>query len=87
MTTHTYGKLKLLTLTERTSGRGTVYLQGILNGLSVVAFRGEETQWGPTWDVFVSERQQKPPQSCGQQRPSQRDQQAVDLFQRPLDRG
>ena len=53
----------------------------ILNGLSVVAFRGEETQWGPTWDVFVSERQQTSQQT--QRKPSQA---ALDLFQKPLDR-
>jgi hypothetical protein len=89
MTITTTGKLKLLTLTQRTSAKGTPYLQGILNGLAVVAFRGETTEWGPTWDIYVQERQQKPvqqPQHLGKQRPSKRDQDAVDLFQRPLDR-
>lgn len=86
----THGKLKLMTLTQRTSGRGTTYLMGILNGLSVVAFPGEDNEWGPTWEVFIQERQQKPQQRgtepFGAQRPSRRDQQAMDLFQRPLDR-
>ena len=89
MTVHTHGKLLLMTLTERTSARGTVYLQGILNGLAVVAFQGEPNQWGPTWNVFVQDRQQRPQahaQHSGQQRPSRVDQDAVDLFQRPLQR-
>lgn len=81
MTVHTHGKLLLMTLTERTSSRGTQYLQGILNGLSVVAFQGEPNQWGPTWNVFISERQQ--PQQQPPRKPSAA---ALDLFQRPLDR-
>jgi hypothetical protein len=83
---HQHGKLKIMTLTERRSAKGNTYLQGVLNGLSVIAFRGETTEWGPTWDVYVSERQQKPTQGNGKPRPSQRAQDAVDLFQRPLDR-
>jgi hypothetical protein len=88
MTVHTYGKLKLLTLTQRTSSKGTEYLMGILNGLSVVAFRGEDNQWGQNWDVYIQERQQpqRDAQGTGQQRPSRRSQAAADLFQRPLDR-
>jgi hypothetical protein len=84
--TTTTTKIKLLTLTHRRSAKGTEYLQGILGGLSVVGFKGKETEWGETWDIFVSERQQKPQQSHGQQRPSRVDQDAVDLFQRPLSR-
>jgi hypothetical protein len=82
-------KLKLLTLTQRRSAKGTEYLQGILGGLSVVGFKGKTTEWGETWDLFISERPQKSPaptQHSGQQRPSRVDQDAVDLFQRPLQR-
>jgi hypothetical protein len=82
-------KLKLLTLTQRVSAKGTPYLQGILGGLSVVGFQGKDNEWGPTWDLFISERPQKPQggaQGHGQQRPSRIDQDAVDLFQRPLSR-
>ena len=89
MSQHTYCKLKLLTLTQRTSSKGTEYLMGILNGLSVIAFRGEPNEWGQTWDVYIQERQQ--PQmgakDTGEQRPGRRSQAAADLFQRPLDRG
>lgn len=87
---HQQAKLKIMTLTERTSGRGNIYLQGILNGLSVIAFRGEPNQWGETWDVYLAERSQKAVQASGQQsgerHPSKRSQAAADLFQRPLDR-
>jgi hypothetical protein len=84
------GKLKLMTLTQRRSAKGTEYLTGVLGNVSVVAFKGKATEWGETWDLFLSERQQKPPQASGQQsgerHPSRRSQAAVDLFQRPLDR-
>jgi hypothetical protein len=84
--TTTTTKIKLLTLTQRVSGKGTIYLQGVLGGLSVVGFKGKETEWGETWDLFISERQQKPQQGHGQQHPSPRSQAAADLFNRPLDR-
>ena len=88
MTIQTHGKLKLLTLTQRTSSKGSQYMMGILNGLSVVAFPGEPNEWGPTWDVYIQERQQpqNASQARGQQRPGPRSQAAADLFQRPLDR-
>jgi hypothetical protein len=41
MTQHTYGKLKLMSLTIKKSSKGTDYLQGYLGNLSVVAFRGK----------------------------------------------
>jgi|tagenome__1003787_1003787.scaffolds.fasta_scaffold19676724_2 hypothetical protein len=90
MTIATHGKLKLMTLTQRTSSKGNVYMMGILNGLSVIAFPGEPNEWGDTWDIYIQERPQKPQggaQGHGQQRPSPRSQAAADLFNRPLDRG
>jgi hypothetical protein len=88
MTQHTYGKLKLMTLTQRTSPKGNQYMLGILNGLSVIVFPGEDNEWGKTWDVYLQKRQpsQKPTQGHDQRRPSGRSQAAADLFQRPLDR-
>ena len=48
----------LLTLSERTSGKGNRYLSGWLGKASVVAFAGEPDKHGnPTWDLFVSEPQ------------------------------
>jgi hypothetical protein len=57
--TTTTTEVKLLTLTQRRSARGTEYLQDGLGGLSVVGFRGKPTEWGETWELFVSERSQK----------------------------
>jgi hypothetical protein len=53
MTIATHGKLKLMTLTQRTSSKGNVYMMEILNGLSVIAFRGEDNEWGETWDIYI----------------------------------
>ena len=51
-------RVLLLTLSERTSGRGNRYLSGWLGKASVVAFAGEPDKHGnPTWDLFVSEPQ------------------------------
>ena len=51
-------RVLLLTLSERTSGKGNRYLSGWLGKASVVAFAGEPDKHGnPTWDVFVSEPQ------------------------------
>jgi hypothetical protein len=51
-------RVLLLTLSERTSGKGNRYLSGWLGKASVVAFRGEDDKHGnPTWDLFVSEPQ------------------------------
>ena len=48
-------RVLLLTLSERTSGKGNAYLSGWLGRASVVAFRGEDDKHGnPTWDLFVS---------------------------------
>ena len=53
-------RVLLLTLSERTSGRGNRYLSGWLGKASVVAFAGEPDKHGnPTWDLFVSEPQPK----------------------------
>jgi hypothetical protein len=86
MTVVTTGKLLLMTLTQRVSSKGNEYMQGILGGLNVVAFRGEPSEWGETWNVYLQERAPKPVQGHGQQRPSARSQAAADLFNRPLDR-
>ena len=49
-------RVLLLTLSERTSGKGNRYLSGWLGKASVVAFAGEPDKHGnPTWDLFVSE--------------------------------
>jgi hypothetical protein len=51
-------RILLLTLSERTSGKGNRYMSGWLGKASVVAFRGEDDRHGnPTWDLFVSEPQ------------------------------
>jgi hypothetical protein len=83
-------KIKLMTLTQRQSSKGTSYLYGFLGDTEVIAFKGSGNQWGETWDIYIQERsqkaQQKPAEHFGQQRPSKRDQDALDLFQRPLQR-
>ena len=57
-------RVLLLTLSERTSGRGNRYLSGWLGKASVVAFPGEPDKFGnETWNVYVSE----PEQRAGQQ--------------------
>ena len=64
-------RVLLLTLSERTSGRGNRYLSGWLGKASVVAFRGEDDKHGnPTWDLFVSTPEPKP--EAGQERPQAR---------------
>src|SRR3954452_24265329 len=61
-------RVLLLTLSERTSGRGNRYLSGWLGKASVVAFAGEPDKHGnPTWDLFVSEPQ--PSAEGGPERP------------------
>jgi hypothetical protein len=70
---------------DELDSKSNTYMMGILNGLSVIAFPGEDNDWGPTWDIYVQERPQKAIQSGKPQRP-RRDQERVDLFQRPLDR-
>jgi hypothetical protein len=48
-------KVLLLTLSERTSGRGTRYMRGWLGRAAVVAFEGKPDEAGhATWDVYVS---------------------------------
>jgi hypothetical protein len=61
-----------MTLSERTSARGTTYLAGWLGKAKVVAFRGKgpDKFGNPTWDVFVAEPQQLREQRAG---PGQRD--------------
>ena len=64
-------RVLLLTLSERTSGKGNRYLSGWLGKASVVAFAGEPDKHGnPTWDLFVSEPQ--PRAEAGQERPQAR---------------
>ena len=56
-------RVLLLTLSERTSGKGNRYLSGWLGKASVVAFAGEPDKHGnPTWDLFVSTPEPKPEQ-------------------------
>jgi hypothetical protein len=79
-------KLKLTTLTERQSAKGTTYLYGYLGDTEVIAFKGKPNAWGPTWDIFVQERAQR---TAG--RPANGSNAAggtstADLFQRPLER-
>ena len=59
---HTQGaRVRLMTLSERTSGKGNAYLSGWLGKASVVAFRGEPDKFGnETWDVIVSTPEPKP---------------------------
>jgi hypothetical protein len=91
---HTYGKLKLMSLTIKHSQKGTEYLQGFLGNLSVIAFKGEPNQWGETWDIFLQERQPQQGQKKADSQPrsdyrQERDRvskDAMELFQRPLDR-
>src|SRR4051794_28923922 len=54
-------RVLLLTLSERTSGKGNRYMSGWLGKASVVAFAGEPDRHGnPTWALFVSEPQPRP---------------------------
>jgi hypothetical protein len=70
-------RVLLLTLSERTSGKGNRYLSGWLGKASVVAFAGEPDRHGnPTWDLFVSEPQ--PRAEAGQERDPARRPQARD---------
>src|SRR5690349_9063780 len=51
-------RVLLLTMSERTSGKGNRYLSRWLGKASVVAFPGEPDRHGnATWDLFVSEPQ------------------------------
>src|SRR4051794_37188314 len=51
-------RVLLLTLSERTSGKGNRYMSGWLGKASVVAFAGEpDRHVNPTWGLFVSEPQ------------------------------
>src|SRR4051794_14181503 len=61
-------RVLLLTLSERTSGRGNRYMSGWLGKASVVAFQAEEPdKWGnPVWNVYVSEPEPRP--EAGQER-------------------
>src|SRR4051795_5655449 len=54
-------RVLLLTLSERTSGKGNRYMSGWLGKASVVAFAGEPDKHGnPTWDLFVSTPEPRP---------------------------
>ena len=61
-------RVLLLTLSERTSGRGNRYMSGWLGRASVVAFPADEPdKWGnPVWNVYVSEPE--PRAEAGQER-------------------
>ena len=49
------GKVLLLSLSERTSGKGRRYMSGWLGRASVVAFPGEADKYGnPTWELYVA---------------------------------
>lgn len=49
-------KVLLLTLSQRTSGRGNAYLSGWLGKARLVGFRGEDDERGnPTWNVYAAE--------------------------------
>lgn len=50
-------KILLATLTECTSGRGTIYLRGSLGASNLMAFGGEPSDQGrPTWNLYLVER-------------------------------
>ena len=54
-------KVLLLTLTQKTSAKGNVYLSGWLGKARVVGFRGEDDDQGhPVWNVYVSEPEPRP---------------------------
>src|SRR4051812_31465081 len=62
-------RVLLLTLSERTSGKGNAYLSGWLGKASVVAFRGEPDKHGnETWDLFVATPEPRP-EAGREQRP------------------
>jgi len=49
-------RVKLCTLSIRTSSKGNDYLSGYLGKAKVIGFRGEPDKYGSdTWDIFVSE--------------------------------
>jgi hypothetical protein len=62
------GRVLLMTLSQRTSAKGTEYLSGWLGKARVVAFRSKEPdKYGnPQWDLFVGE---PAPKDDGDQRP------------------
>jgi hypothetical protein len=59
-------RVLLLSLSQRTSGKGNPYLSGWLGKASVVGFPGEPDRFGnATWDLFVSTPE--PKQGAGQE--------------------
>jgi hypothetical protein len=56
MPTTNAAKVKLLTLTERLSRKGTRYMTGILGHATVIAFPRDENDYGQEWTVYLQER-------------------------------
>lgn len=49
-------KVLLLRLSQRTSGKGNVYLSGWMGAARLVGFRGEDDENGnPVWELFAAE--------------------------------
>jgi hypothetical protein len=46
----------LMTLSQRTSGKGNTYLSGWLGKARLVGFRGEDDERGnPVWQIYAAE--------------------------------
>jgi len=60
-------RVLLMTLSERTSAKGTSYMSGFLGRARVVAFKSKELdKYGnPQWELFVSEPEPRPEQPSG----------------------
>lgn len=72
-------RVHLMTLSVRTSGKGTEYLSGYLGKARVVGFMGEPDKYGNlTWNIYVSE-----PESRAEERPDASPPRRDQAHQRP----
>ena len=60
-------KILLVTLWERTSGKGNTYVSGFLGKARIIGFHGEPTAEGtPTWDIYVTPGKEQEERGSGQ---------------------
>jgi hypothetical protein len=59
-------KVLLMTLSQRTSGKGNTYLSGWLGKARLVGFRGEDDERGnPVWQIYAAEPAPREDQAAG----------------------
>jgi len=64
-------KILLVTLWERTSGKGNTYLSAFLGKARIIGFHGESTADGtPTWDLYITLGKDQEGHSGSEQRES-----------------